>query len=92
MKEIKIDKSYYGVFIFRGDLAIECYFDIDNNKDKYIELYKQFCKDINKYRKLTIKDEESTEKIVNEIKSIVTTLGKENFKVYEDRYIEYTGK
>lgn len=91
MEEIKLDKSSYDMFIFKGDLAIECYFDIDNNKDKYIGLYKQFCKDINKYLKLTVKDEKSKEKKVNEIKSIIITLGKENFSVYEDEYIEYIG-
>ena len=55
----------------------------------YIELYKRFCKDINEYCKLTVKDEESKEKIVEELKSIIITLGKENFFVYEDGCIEY---
>lgn len=89
--EIKLDKSSYGMFIFRGDLALECYFDIDNNKDKYIELYNKFCNDINKYRKLTVKDEDSVEKMVEELKSIIITLGKENFSIDEDGYIEYIG-
>ena len=92
MEEIKIDKNCYGMFVFRGDLAPESYFDIDNNKNKYIELYKQFCKNINKYHKLTVKDEKSKEKIVEEIKAIIITLGKENFSVYEDGYIEYIRK
>ena len=34
MEEIKLDKRCYDMFIFRGVLALECYFDIDNNKGK----------------------------------------------------------
>lgn len=38
---------------------------------------------------LSIKDEKSKENIVQEIKSIILKIGKENFIIYEDGDVEY---
>lgn len=90
--EIKLDKNCYDKFIFRGALALESYFDFNGNRNKYMNLFKNFCNNLRKYRALQVRDEESKEKIVNELKSIIITLGKENFSIDEDGYIEYIGE
>ena len=88
MENIKLKASSYDKFIFKGSLALEYYFDVNTNKDKYIK-FNDFNKKLKEYRMLSVKDEKSKENIVQEIKSIILKLGKENFIIYEDGDVEY---
>lgn len=89
MENIELKASSYDKFIFKGSLALEYYFDINNTKDNYIKLFNDFNKELKKYRMLSINDEKSKENIVQKIKSIILKLGKENFIIYEDGDVEY---
>ena len=89
MENIKLKASSYDKFIFKGSLALEYYFDVNTNKDNYIKLFNDFNKKLKEYRMLSIKDEKSKENIVQEIKSIILKIGKENFIIYEDGDVEY---
>ncbi len=86
MENIKIEKNNYDKFIFKGSLALEGYFDFNDND---IELYNAFNKKLKDYRKLSIKDDKSKENIVQELISIINKLGKDNFIIYNDGDIEY---
>ena len=89
MKNIKLETSCYDKFIFKGSLALECYFDLNENGNNYIELFNDFNKKLKEYRMLSVKDEKSKENIVHELKSIIIQLGTENFIIYKDGDIEY---
>ena len=89
MKNIKVKTSSYDKFILKGSLALECYFDMNSEKNNYIELFDVFNKKLKQYRMLCTKDEKSKENIVQELKSIIIELGKENFLIYEDGDVEY---
>ena len=89
MKNIKLETSCYDKFIFKGSLALECYFDLNENGNNYIELFNDFNKKLKEYRMLSVKDEKSKENIVQELKSIIIQLGTENFIIYKDGDIEY---
>lgn len=89
MKNIKLETDCYDKFIFKGSLALECYFDLDENGNNYIELFNEFNKKLKEYRMLSVKDEKSKEAIVQELKSIIIQLGTENFIIYKDGDVEY---
>lgn len=89
MKNIKLETDCYDKFIFKGSLALECYFDLDKNGNNYIELFNEFNKKLKEYRMLYVKDEKSKEAIVQELKSIIIQLGTENFIIYKDGDVEY---
>ena len=89
MENIKLKASSYDKFIFKVSLALEYYFDVNTNKNNYIKLFNDFNKKLKEYRMLSVKDEKSKENIVQEIKSIILKIGKENFIIYEDGDVEY---
>lgn len=89
MKNINLETSCYDKFIFKGSLALECYFDLNENGNNDIELFNEFNKKLKEYRMLSVKDEKSKENIVQELKSIIIQLGTENFIIYKDGDVEY---
>ena len=89
MKNIELNTNCYDKFIFKGSLALECYFDLDENSNNYIELFNSFNEKLKEYRVLLVKDEKNKEKIVQELKSVITKLGTENFIIYKDGNVEY---
>ena len=89
MKNIELETNCYDKFIFKGSLALECYYDLDKNSNNYIELFNSFNKKLKEYRALTVKDEKSKEAIVQELKSVITKLGTENFVIYKNGNVEY---
>lgn len=68
MDQIRINKENYEKFILKGSLALESYFDINNNNK---EIYDAFNKKLIDYRNLEIKSEESKEKIVEDLISVI---------------------
>lgn len=89
MENIELETNCYDKFIFKGSLALECYFDLDENANSYTGLFNHFNKKLKEYRMLIIKDEKSKENIVQELKSTIIQLGRENFIVYDDGDVEY---
>ena len=89
MKNIELETNCYDKFIFKGSLALECYYDLDKNSNNYIELFNSFNKKLKEYRALLVKDEKSKEAIVQELKSVIIQLGTENFIIYKDGNVEY---
>lgn len=81
MDQIRINKENYEKFILKGSLALESYFDINNNNK---EIYDAFNKKLIDYRNLEIKSEESKEKIVEDLISVIEKIGIDNFIVYDD--------
>ena len=86
MENIKLDKNNYDKFIFKGSLALEGYFDFNDNN---IELFNDFNKKLKYYRILSIKDDKSKEEIVQELIMIINKIGKDNFIIYNDGDVEY---
>ena len=84
--KISIKKKNYDKFIFKGSLALEFYFDINNDN---IDLYHNFINNLKKYRKLEIKDDKSKENFVKELTVIIEEFGLENFTIYNNGDIEY---
>ena len=86
MEKIKIDKGSYDKFIFKGSLALEAYFEYnDDNKD----IFDEFNDKLKNYRLLLKKDDSSKEFIVNELILVFEKIGKEDFIFYEDGDVEY---
>lgn len=85
-----IKKENYDKFIFKGSLALESYFD-DNN-DEYLELFDKFNERLKKYRSKTDKTTTDSEYIVNELMALIEKLGKEKFIIYDDGDVEYIKK
>ncbi len=81
-----IDKNNYNKFIFKGSLALESYFD---NNDDNKEIFDEFNNKLKEYRLLSQKDESSKELIVNELLLIFEKIGKDNFIIYDDGDVEY---
>ena len=57
MKNIELNTNCYDKFIFKGSLALECYYDLDDNSNSYIELFNNFNEKLKEYRALLVKDE-----------------------------------
>ena len=86
MSNIIINDKNFDKFIFKGSLALESYYDYTNiNKDIIDEFYFK----LNEYRKLTEKNKENKEYIVNELINVIEKLGIKNFTIYNDGDIEY---
>ena len=86
MNNIEINKCDADKFIFKGSLALELYYDYTNiNKDIIDEFYFK----LNEYRKLTEKNKENKEYIVNELINVIEKLRIKNFTIYNDGDIEY---
>ena len=85
LKNMKILKSNYDKFIFKGSLALELYSDMNGNK----EILNNFNDKLKHYRALPIKGEKSKETIVKELITIINKLGQEKFIIYEDGDVEY---
>lgn len=77
-------------FIFKGSLALEGYLEAYGN-DK-INLYNEYCKKLRKYYALKEKDKKSIDYMYKKLKNLINMLGKENFSIDEDGYIEYIEK
>lgn len=84
-----IKKENYDKFIFKGSLALESYFD-DNNEN--LKLFDNFNKKLIKYRSIKNKKTTDSEKIVKELLAILEKIGKEKFIIYDDGDIEYIYK
>lgn len=86
MDNIKLEKSNYGKFILKGSLAVEHYYEMnDDNSD----LFDDYNKKLKEYYALSVKDENSIENMFKELKALIIKLGEENFTFYEDGDILY---
>ena len=77
-------------FIFKGSLTLEGYLEAYGN-DK-INLYNEYCKKLRKYYALKEKGKKSIDYMYKKLKNLINMLGKENFSIDEDGYIEYIEK
>lgn len=77
-------------FIFKGSLALEGYFEVYGNGK--INLLKEYNEKLRKYYALKEKDKKSIDYMYKELKNLINMLGKENFSIDEDGYIEYIEK
>ena len=84
-----IEKKNYDKFIFKGALALESYFD-DNNEN--LKLFEGINEKLKKYRSIKNKKTIDSELIVKELLALIEQLGKENFIIYDDGDIEYIYK
>ncbi len=89
MRTVKINKDNYDKFIFKGSLALETYYDIEKNND---QLIKDFYLKLNNYRELNKKTNEDKENIVNDLISVMETIGIDYFTIYDDGDINYNDK
>lgn len=79
---MKIKKENYGKFILKGSLALEYYNDC--NKD-YVESFNSYNKKLKEYRNNKL----SKEEIVNELISVIETIGVNHFIIYDDGDVGY---
>ena len=86
MNNFIIKKENYDMYIFKGALALESYYDNENSNQ---ELYDLFNKELKEYRELSEKNDEIKEKIVNRLFETLEKLGIEKFIIYDDGDIEY---
>ena len=89
MRNNMVDKKNYEKFIFKGALALECYFDATNENQ---ELFDEFNKKLKDYRSLDEKTAKDKEYIVNILLSTFKKIGQDYFLIYEDGDVEYNYK
>lgn len=86
MDNIKLEKSNYGKFILKGSLAVEHYYEMNDDNSDLLDDYN---KKLKEYYALSVKDENSMENMFKELKVLIIKLGEENFTFYEDGDVLY---
>ena len=76
----------YGKLIFKGSLALECYYD-DTSENK--ELIDSFNNELRHYRSLDVVTDSDKERVANIVLETIEKIGKEKFTIYEDGDVEY---
>lgn len=86
MESIKLKKSNYRKFILKGSLALEHYYE---NNNEFSDLYANYNEKLKKYYALPTKDEINIKNMAEELKTLIIKLGQEKFTFYEDGDVLY---